>query len=195
MVTRYLLWLAAASALGACRGGEIAPGPATGPGASFTKVERGPVGPLDLAEAVMSARVSLGRGLAVSARQGQPISGKFEMAEGELQLSVYTAKGGTFFEVIVDPNSGKVVQAEPITGSDDLAAAQSQSAAMAKAKVPLRAAVERALRGNAGFRAVSVTPSLKDGRAVADVMLTNGETLKSVSVPLHSTRHGDREGG
>ena len=86
--------------------------------------------------------------------------------------------------MIVDHNTGKVVKAEPIAEGEDYTAAQSQSAAMAKAKGSLRAAVEQALRGNAGFRAVSVTPSLKDGRAVADVALAKGEELKTVSVPL-----------
>ena len=56
--------------------------------------------------------------------------------------------------------------------------------AMGLMKVSLRSAVERALRGNAGFRAVSVTPSLKDGRAVADVTLAQGAALKTVPVPL-----------
>jgi len=137
-----------------------------------------------LAKAVMSARVSLERGLAASASHGQPISAKFEMEEGQLQLSVYTVKEGKFFEVIVDHDTGKVIKAEPIAEGEDYTAAQSQSAAMAKPKVSLRAAVEKALRGNAGFRAVSVTPSLKDGRAVADVALAKGEELKTVSVPL-----------
>ena len=137
-----------------------------------------------LAKAVMGARVSLERGLAASASHGQPISAKFEMEEGKLQLSVYTVKDGKYFEVIVDRNTGKVVKAETIAEGEDYTAAQSQSAAMAKPKVSLRAAVEKALRGNAGFRAVSVTPSLKDGRAVADVALAKGEELKTVSVPL-----------
>ena len=137
-----------------------------------------------LAKAVLSARVSLERGLAASASHGQPISAKFEIEEGKLQLSVYTVKGGKSFEVIVDHNTGKVVKAEPIAEGEDYTAAQSQSAAMAKAKGSLRAAVEKALRDNAGFRAVSVTPSLKDGRAVADVTLAKGEELKTVSVPL-----------
>ncbi len=140
--------------------------------------------PAAVGKAVMSARVSLERGLAASASHGQPISAKFEIDEGKLQLSVYTVKDGKFFEVIVDHNSGKVVHAEPITESEDLTAAQSQSAAIAKAKVSLRATVEKALRGNPGFRAVSVTPSLRDGRAVADVTLAKGEELKAVSVPL-----------
>ena len=137
-----------------------------------------------LAKAVMGARVPLERGLAASASHGQAISAKFEMEEGKFQLSVYTLKDGKYLEVIVDHNSGKVVKAEPITEAEDYTAAQSQSAAMAKAKGSLRAAVEQALRGNAGFRAVSVTPSLKDGRAAADVTLAKGDELKTVSVPL-----------
>ena len=124
----------------------------------------------EAAKAALSARVSLDRGLAASASHGRPISAKFEMDEGKLQLSVYTMKGGKFFEVSVDPNSGRVVKTEPIADGEDYTAAQIQSAAMAKAKVSLRAAVQRALRGNAGFRAVSVTPSLKDGGASAQVL-------------------------
>ncbi len=138
----------------------------------------------ELAKAVLSARVPLARGLSASASHGRPISAKFEMDEGKLQLSVYTMKGGKFFEVSVDPNSGAVVKTEPIGEGEDYTAAQSQSAAMAKAKVSLRAAVATAVRGNAGFRAVSVTPSLKDGHAVAEVVLAKGEELKTVSVPL-----------
>src|SRR2546426_4860010 len=140
--------------------------------------------PAAAAKAALSARVSLERGLAASASHGRPISTKFEIDEGKAQLSVYTMKGGKFFEVSIDPNSGAVVKTEPIVEGEDYTAAQSQSAAMAKAKVSLRAAVQRALRGNAGFRAVGVTPSLKDGRAAADVTLAKGEELKTVSVPL-----------
>ena len=137
-----------------------------------------------LAKAVMGARVSLERGLAASASHGQATSAKFEIEEGKLQLSVYTRKAGKFFEVVVDHNTGKVVKAEPIAEGEDYTAAQSQSAALAKAKGSLRTAVAKALRDNAGFRAVSVTPSLKDGRAVADVTLARGEETKTVSVSL-----------
>ncbi len=137
-----------------------------------------------VAKAVLTARVSLERGLSASASHGRPMSAKFEMEEGKLQLSVYTATGGKFFEVVVDPSSGAVVKTEPIGEGEDYTAAQSQSAAMAKATVSLRAATQRALQGNAGFRAVSATPSLKDGHAVADVALAKGEETKTVSVPL-----------
>ena len=54
-----------------------------------------------LPKAIMGARVSLERGLAASASHGQPISAKFEMEGGKLQLSVYTVKDGKYFEVIV----------------------------------------------------------------------------------------------
>ena len=137
-----------------------------------------------VAKAVLSARVSLERGLSASASHGRPISAKFEMDEGKLQLSSYTLKGDKFFVVSVDPNSDAVVKTEPIREGEDYTAAQSQSAAMAKAKASLRAAVQNALRANAGFRAVSVTPSLKDGHAAADVTLAKGQEVKTVSVPL-----------
>lgn len=140
--------------------------------------------PAAVAKAVMGTRVPLERGLAASASHGRPISAKFEIEDGKLQLSVYTAKGGKFFEVIVDHTSGKVVKAEPITEGEDYTGAQSQSAAMAKTKGSLRAAVEQALRGNAGFRVLSVTPTIKDDRPVADITLAKGEDLKTVSVPL-----------
>ncbi len=137
-----------------------------------------------LAKAVLSARVSLERGLAASVSHGQPISAKFELEEGKLQLSVYTATSGKFFEVIVDPNSGTVVKAEPITQSEDLTAAQSQRAAMAGAKVSLRAALARAASANKGYRAVSIYPSLKDGHPVAAITLVKGEEVKTLSQAL-----------
>jgi hypothetical protein len=61
---------------------------------------------------------------------------------------------------------------------------QSQSAAMAKAKISLKAVVERSLAGAAGFRAVSVVPNLKDVRPVASVMMVKGEDFKIVNQPL-----------
>jgi hypothetical protein len=46
---------------------------------------------------------------------------------------------------------------------------------MAKAKVPLLTATETAVNANAGSRAVSVVPELKDGQATAEVTLLQGE--------------------
>ncbi len=91
------------------------------------------------------SKINLQQGLAAGEQQGQPISAKFEVDEGKLQLSVYTAKDGKFSEVLVDYMNGKVTKAEPITEGDDLAAANSQIAAMAKAKTTLKEAVDKAV--------------------------------------------------
>ena len=70
------------------------------------------------------AKVSLQEGLKAAESEGQPISGKFEVNDGHLQLSVYTAKDGKFSEVLVDQNTGKVAKSETITEGNDLADAQ-----------------------------------------------------------------------
>jgi|SRR5262249_7705278 len=138
----------------------------------------------ELAKALRDAKVSLEKGLAASESQGKPISGKYEVEDGKLQLSVYTMKGDKFSEVIVDHKTGKTAKTEAITGGDDLTAAKAQSGAIAKAKVSLRAATEKAVKANAGFRAVSAMPSLKEGHPVAEVTLVKGEQFKTVSEKL-----------
>ena len=130
------------------------------------------------------ATVTLQRGLTVSASQGKPISGQFEMDEGKFQLSVYTAKAGKFFEVIVDHGTGKVAKAEAITSGEDFAEAQAQSKAMAHVKGTLKAVVDRAEHEHPGFRAVSVAPKLTEGHPVAVVTLVKGDQFKSTSEPL-----------
>jgi len=65
-----------------------------------------------LAKALPEASVSLDQGLEASEREGKPISGKYEIADGALQLSVYTMKGDEFSEVIVDYKSGTISKAE-----------------------------------------------------------------------------------
>ena len=57
-------------------------------------------------------------------------------------------------------------------------------AAMAKAKVPLLSATETAVNANAGSRAVSVVPELKNGQATAEVTLLQGTALKKVTEKL-----------
>jgi len=139
----------------------------------------------ELAKALKDAKIPLQRGLTASVKEGKPISAKYEVEDGKLQLSVYTMKGGDkFSEVIVDHKTGKVAKAEPITNADDLAHAKAQSEAMAKAKRSLDAAASEAVKENKGYRAVSVMPALKDGHPVADVTLVKGEEWKTVSERL-----------
>lgn len=137
-----------------------------------------------LPEALKAAKLPLEKGLQASEREGKPISAKYEMEDGKLQLSVYTTKADKFSEIIVDHKTGKIAKTEEIKGGDDLAHAKAQSEAMAKAKVSLRKAIEKAVKANKGFRAVSVFPSMKDGHPVADIALLKGSEPKTVSEKL-----------
>ena len=138
----------------------------------------------ELAKALSAAKISLQTGLSASGRAGTPISAKYEMEDGKLQLSVYTMKGPAFSEVIVDHTTGKVAKTEAITSGDDLTAAKAQSEAMAKAKRSLRTVADQAAKENKGYRVVSVMPALKEGHPVAEVTLVKGSEFKTVSEQL-----------
>jgi hypothetical protein len=138
----------------------------------------------ELEKALKDAKVPLQQGLTASAKEGKPISAKYEVEDGKLQLSVYTMKGENFSEVIVDHKTGKIAKAEPITQGDDLTHAKEQGAAMAKAKRSLGAAASEAVKENKGYRVVSVFPTMKDDHPVADVTLVKGNDWKTVSEKL-----------
>ena len=120
MTSRWILLVAAIGLLGAA----IVPARAEGD-------------PVALAAAMKNATATLQGGLKASEVQGTPISAKFEIEDGKLQLSVYTMKGNDFMEIVADPNTGAIANAEKITDTGDLKEAAEQKAAMAKAKVPL----------------------------------------------------------
>jgi hypothetical protein len=135
-----------------------------------------------------SAKVSLRRGFTASEREGQPISGKFEVEDGKLQLSVYTAKEGKFFEVIVDHVTGKIAKVEPIGEGEDLTHATSQKAAMDRAKVKLGDAAVKSMGQAKGqtknVLIVSAVPELKDDRPEAKIVLLAGKQFSTVSERL-----------
>jgi len=137
-----------------------------------------------LARALQPAKATLEAGLKTSEREGKPISAKFEIEGGKLQLSVYTVKGDNFTEAVLDSGTGAIVKAEEITDADDLKEAKEQNAAMAKARQSLITATEAAVKANSGSRAVSVEPELKDGHPIAEVTLLQGSTFKKVSSNL-----------
>lgn len=141
----------------------------------------------ELANALGSVKVSLQQGFVASEREGQPISGKFEIEDGKLQLSVYTVKEGKFFEVIVDYVTGAAAKVEPITEGEDLTHAKSQKAAMDRAKVKLADAATKA-KGQAKEEAdalvVSVVPELKNDRPEAAIVLLAGKKFSTASEPL-----------
>lgn len=143
----------------------------------------------ELSRAMGEAEVSLDRGLASAAvKGGTPISAKYEVENGKLQLSVYTMKGDEFSEVIVDHTTGKIAKAEPITSGEDLSAAQEQKQVMSKAQRSLQAATADATKRNRGYRAVSAMPRLEGGHPVAKVTLLEGDDWKTVDVKLDGTR-------
>jgi hypothetical protein len=107
-----------------------------------------------------TAKLSLQDALTAAEAQGQPISGKF------------------------DQNTGKVAKSEAITEGNDLADAQRQMEAYSKSKTSLKTAVSQAEMANPGYRAVSVTPRLSNGRPVAVVSLVQGTQVRSIAEPL-----------
>jgi hypothetical protein len=135
----------------------------------------------ELAEALEGVKVSLDDGRRASEGQGTPISAKFDIEDGKLQLSVYTMKEGKFFEEIVDHKTGTVAKTEPITEGDDLAAAKAQAEAIAKAKSSLHDVAGKAVADNSGSQAVSITPSLRDGCPLAAVTLVKNDNFKTIS--------------
>jgi hypothetical protein len=110
------------------------------------------------------------------------------MDEGKLPLSVYTAKEGKFFEVVVDHMTGTIAKVEPITEGEDLAHAKSQKAAMDRAKVRPADAATKA-KGQAKGEAadvpvVSAVPELKDDRPEATIVLLQGKKFSTASERL-----------
>ena len=165
--------------------------------ASAEKAEGDP----ELASALAQAKLPLEHGIAASTREGIPISAKYETEDDgdELQLSVYTMKGGydvdvetgdvrpaqaSFSEVIVDYSTGKISKVIPIQGGEDLAAARDQGEAMAQAERSLESATARAVAASKGYRAVSATPALESGHPVVKVLLLGGGEWKTVHEKL-----------
>jgi len=139
-----------------------------------------------LAAVVKSAAVTLEQGFAASAGEGVPISGKFEFEVDGAQLSVYTAKGDAYTEVIVDHQNGRVAKVIPIVDGKDLTDARRQLDLMRTAKRSLADATERVLKANAGYRAVSAMPASRDGAPVAKLVVTNGRDWKTLYESLQA---------
>lgn len=139
----------------------------------------------NLTRALQGAWLPLESGLAVSAREGTPLSAKYEIDDGAFQLSVYTSKTGppsadAFMEIIVDYSSGVVLKVETISDGGDLVAAQTQKTAMGLARRSLAEATADAVKANAGYRAVRVIPSLDNSHPIAEVTLVHGDDWKVV---------------
>jgi hypothetical protein len=128
--------------------------------------------------------VPLGAAITAASAAGKPISARYEVEDGKLQLSVFIEKGGAFSEVFVDYTTGKIAKTDKITGGDDLKEARSESRAGAKAKSTIASALEQALAANPGYTAVDVSTVTAGGKPVADITLMKDGQFKSVTEPL-----------
>jgi len=142
-----------------------------------------------LAQALKTAWLPLESGLIAGSALGTPLSAKYEIDDGAFQLSVYIVtadpnNGDTFREIIVDYSTGTIARLDDITDGGDLAAARNQQRALATAKRTLEAVTASVVKANAGYRAVSATPTMNDGRPVANILLLNGTDWKAVSEQL-----------
>jgi hypothetical protein len=138
----------------------------------------------EVAKALPEGSLPLAGALKASMAQGQPLSAKYEIDHGALQLSVYTAQAFDFFELIIDYGSGAIKKSTRITGGEDLDDARSQAKAMSYATYPLENAVTRAIAANDGYRAIGVVPLLFGKHPVAAVTLAKGAETKMVSEDL-----------
>ena len=157
--------------------------------APATRAQSSVDGREELGRALTGAWLPLESAVAVSASEGTPLSAKYEVEDDVFQLSVYTLKtdgsaGDSFLEVIVDHSAGIVGSVSPISGGRDLAAAEAQRSAMTAARRSIADATAEAVKANAGYRAVSVTPRVEGGRPIAEVTLVHGDDWKLVAVPL-----------
>ena len=138
----------------------------------------------ELAKALADATVPLEQGLKASEREGKPISGKYELEDGAIQLSVYIMKGDSFNEVIVDHKSGAIIKSEPVE-ADDLQQAKEQAQALTHAKMSLETAISEAIKNHSGYRAVGVVPTVdRAGKPVASITLMKGNEVTMVTGTL-----------
>ena len=133
-----------------------------------------------LAAAMKNVLTTLAEGLQASQQAGKPISAKFEVEDGKLQLSIYTMKPGDFTEVIIAPDNDSVRSTEKITDADDLKAATAQKAAMDKTTSSLAVVTGQTAQEAAGSRAISIFPELRDGRPVAVITLLRDDKFTKV---------------
>jgi hypothetical protein len=128
----------------------------------------------------------LDQALRSSEQLGQPISAKYDVNKGVMQLSVSIRGGQGFADVIFDHKSGSITKTQAITDEENLNQAQAHAKAMAKANAPLVKAIEEALKANTGYQAVRVVPVLAAGVVpVAMVTLIKGRDTKDVFEQLN----------
>ena len=138
-----------------------------------------------LAVALEHVKSTLEDGLRAGQRIGKPISAKFALEHGTIQLSIWVTGEVGFAEFIVYPAIRTFSSNFDFRDPDKLEVARERKLVMDKATVSLLTATADAVKANHGFRAISAYPMLLDGNPIAVVTLLDANTSKSVTEKLY----------
>ena len=138
-----------------------------------------------LAAALKHVKSTLEDGLKAAERIGKPISAKFALEDGTLQLSLWVATEDGFAEFILYPVLRTVTEIYDFRDPDKLKIATEQKLAMDRATMSLLSAAQNAVKANHGLRAASAYPVLQEGDPIAVVTLLDANAVKIVTEKLH----------
>ncbi len=146
-----------------------------------------------LVEALGKSKVSLLNGVRQAAKGGAaPISAKFELEDGKLSLSVYTAEKGlavepeqnVLQELSASPEQDKwEPKVEVFKDVPHVARSSEQLTLMALGKSSLANTIARAQKTQSGT-VFSVTPVIRNHKAVAEVLVADKGKVKKLILPL-----------
>jgi len=138
-----------------------------------------------LAAAFKNVKGTLESGLKAGEQVGRPISAKFLLKGGILQLTLLIVKDDGISEFNLYPTIGTITEVVDVTDPDKVEAATAQKLAIDSATISLFSATESAVRANKGLRAISVLPMVSEGRPAAVVTLLGTDGLRVVTEKLY----------
>ena len=146
-----------------------------------------------LLEALGKTKLTLADGVRQAAKAGGvPISAKFEMEEGKLSLSVYTAQKGlsvapeknVLQELSGSPEEQKwAPKVEVFNDVPHVARSSEQLTLMALGNTSLVNTIARAQKGQPGT-VFSVTPAIRNHKPVVEILLAEKGKVKKIIQPL-----------
>ncbi len=196
MRTTLFVWMAilAIACGGPDKPTETSAKPQMNSGASVhaTPTATAPVPPGDLTAQLKSSKLTLAQAVAQAEKDNGPaISAKFELEDGHLSLSVYTAKSGldkdaehnVLMELSGDPTKDKwQPKSEVFEDKAHITRAATHLTLVQRAKTTLSAVIAKASAKQPGT-VYAVTPAVKDKKPVFEVLVASPDG-KSVAVTI-----------
>src|SRR5947207_2391122 len=145
-----------------------------------------------LIEALGKSKHTLADGMRQAAKGGAvPISAKFEMEDGKLSLSVYTAEKGlsvepeknVLQELSGSPEDKWEPKVEVFKDVPHVARSSEQLTLMALGRASLAQIIERAEKSQSGM-VFSVTPVIRNHKPAAEVLVADKGKVKKLLQPL-----------